>query len=163
MKEARKSRESVFDYHSSQPKMTFPVRVDSAVSKRSLPPVSVVALPKVAPVPILVDEIIREGDKLFDFDKDNKFSPDQKMFLIAYLKTGTVSHACRAVGLDPRTINLWRNQPHFVEMLQHCVEALADELEGIALKHAMSGNDKLLVAMLKALRPEKYADRKRVS
>jgi hypothetical protein len=121
------------------------------------------ALPSVEMKPGHGKEIVEDAANLFDFNGDPDLSPDQKIFLIAYMKTGTVTHACKKLRLDPRVVNNWRKGTHFQELMDGCLEAVADELERTALVAAMSGNDRMLTMMLKATRPDKYAERKQVT
>lgn len=99
--------------------------------------------------------------------------PGMRQFLLAYVKVGTITGACRALGFGVQKIDNWRkgfNTSHgkqstpteeglrfaeaFEEAKQRHVEALEMELD----RRAMKGSDNLLMFRLKGLKPETYRE-----
>lgn len=113
-----------------------------------------------APYP-LKDELrlVDEADKLFDF-KESGLTGAQQLFIVALMKYGTRTKACKATGIDPRKVTAWEKNEDFVAVYDAAMGAIADALEEEAIRRAMEGSDKLLEKLLKAFKPEKYADRK---
>ncbi len=89
----------------------------------------------------------------------------KERFLEAYARVGTVTHAARAVGATRQTINKWRRlDPEFNEAMAHAFEANTEALEATAFQRALGAggtkaSDILLIFLLKARRPDVYADR----
>jgi len=107
--------------------------------------------------------IVEGAGYVFNFMNDSAILPEQKIFLVHFLEMGTITHAAMRGNLDPRIVAEWKKNADFMLMLKHCEEVIADELERVALLGAVRGNDKLLIALLKAMKPDKYAERKQVT
>jgi hypothetical protein len=112
------------------------------------------------------------------------FAPtaQQARYLRAVEQTGTLTAGCKAARVSPHTIYRWREDAAFAEAETIAREAFADVLEEEAIRRAWHGvttvkpifhqgqpvgevvettySDTLLVLMLKAVRPEKYRERK---
>src|SRR5262245_48741976 len=81
-------------------------------------------------------------------------------FLAFLAETGNVSEAARAAGIGRRTAYHWKKTDEvFAEAWDDAEQALVDRLEQVARERAIDGSERMLVVLLKALRPEKYADR----
>lgn len=107
---------------------------------------------------------------------------DKQTFLDALAKCGIVSDALRAAGIKTRaTVNRWREEDEaFSDAYDEALETAADTLEAEARRRAVEGvvsikwvgkgdnrepveevrySDPLLIALLKANKPDKFADR----
>lgn len=104
--------------------------------------------------------LIDEPEKLFDFSHTS-LSPLQQMYIIAYVTKGTKTSACKVAGVSLTTVYKWlEKNKEFRDALQAAVDTIADVLEQEALKRALHGSDKMLIKMLQAYRPEKFADKR---
>lgn len=82
------------------------------------------------------------------------------VFLARLRATGTVRMACRAAGISRTTAYDWREADEdFARDWDEAIEDATDALEAAARARALSGSDKLLMFLLKAMRPDKYGDR----
>jgi hypothetical protein len=113
-------------------------------------------------------------------------SPKQKAFLGAFAETGSVTAAARAADIYRSTHYYWLENPEYAKAFDQAQEEATDRLEEEARRRAVQGvqrlkfggngaplkdprtgevyvehvySDSLLVALLRANRPEKYADR----
>lgn len=104
---------------------------------------------------------------------------DKQTFLDALAKCGIISDALGAAGIKSRiTINNWREKDEaFSAAYDEALETAADTLEAEARRRAVEGvvttkigkdgeaydevkySDPLLIALLKANKPDKFADR----
>lgn len=100
--------------------------------------------------------------------------PDQRRFLIAYEKLGSMAEACRVEHISPYTVVRWKqgklswskNEPapdpveaeKFQLALRMAAEHRIHLLEVECRKRAFRGSDLLLMFLLKAARPHVYRD-----
>ena len=101
------------------------------------------------PSKVVKGMLVEDAEEVFDFPAE--MGPDQRLYLIGLMRYGTQSHACRAIGVDPREVRRWREDSTFAELEGECTAVLADTLEREAFKQAMSGNDRMLTMMLKEM------------
>ena len=84
----------------------------------------------------------------------------KQAFLVAYAKSGTVTAACRSVGINPSTPYEWlkHNTDDFKANFEQAKQSFADSLETIAFERVQTRdtNDVLLITLLNAHKPEKY-------
>lgn len=79
--------------------------------------------------------------------------------LRALAKTGTLSSAARAARCTVTEISQWAEEdPGFAIRMVESQNILIDSLEEKATQMALSGNERLMVFMLKSLRREKFGD-----
>jgi len=79
-------------------------------------------------------------------------------FLTALRAGKSIATAARAAGIGRRTAYDWRDRdPAFAESWDEAWDVGTDYLEDLALKGAEQGSERLLLALLKARRPERYA------
>lgn len=85
-------------------------------------------------------------------------------FITALGRAGIVLAAAQAAGVDRTTAYRERERnPEFAAQWDEAIDESADRLEAEARRRATTvGSDRLLMAMLKAYRPERYGDRQRV-
>lgn len=101
----------------------------------------------------------------------------KRIFLAAYARSGNISVAAEAAGIDRSTHYRWLDDPVYAEVFEHAKEAAADYLEKVAWERATQGirkpvyqggklvgyttdtSDTLLIFLLKGLRPEKYVEK----
>lgn len=85
-------------------------------------------------------------------------------FLAALAQSGIVLAAANAAGIDRVTAYREREKnPPFAQGWDAAIDESADRLEAEARRRAtIVGSDRLLMAMLKAYRPDRYGDRQRV-
>jgi hypothetical protein len=75
----------------------------------------------------------------------------------------SITAACDEAGVKRRTYYQWyKDDPDFAAAADDALEQGTDGLEDEAVRRAKSGSDTLLIFLLKARRPDKYADRKQV-
>jgi hypothetical protein len=87
----------------------------------------------------------------------------QEIFLQVLARGSTIESAAQAAGIHRATAFRHRKtDKQFAEMWDHAVESGTDVLEEIALKRAAEHSDMLLLALLKARRPERFVDRQRL-
>lgn len=99
---------------------------------------------------------LEDAKALFDFDSE-KLNPVQQLYIIAYAAKGTKTGACELVGVRYHHVKQWLENEHFREALQSATEMVQDVLEGELFRRAMNGSDRLLLAAIKAHKPERYA------
>jgi len=89
---------------------------------------------------------------------------DWKPFFLDALASGsTVTWAARVAGVHRATANGARKtDKEFSEAWDDALEAGTDMLEQVAIKRATEHSDMLLLALLKARRPEKFMERQRL-
>ena len=104
----------------------------------------------------------------------------KERFLRAFAEIGTVTHACRSIGIDQSTPYQWQaKDPEFADRFATAKRAVAESLEREAIRRARDGvdepvfyqgeqvatvrkySDTLLIFLLKAW-DEKYADRQKL-
>jgi hypothetical protein len=88
-------------------------------------------------------------------------SPDEKKraFLDALARLGTVRAAVEAASVDRHAVYRWRDEdPAFRQGWVDAIEDVADSVEAPMLANARAGQFLPGIAMLKALRPEKFRD-----
>ena len=87
----------------------------------------------------------------------------QAAFCTALAAVGTVSRACREVGIGRVTAYAWRDEDEAFAAEWDKAKAMGfDALEDEAIRRAFEGSDTLLIFLLKAAKPEKYRERKDV-
>jgi|ERR1041385_4259116 hypothetical protein len=87
----------------------------------------------------------------------------QEIFLQVLARGSTIESAAQAAGIHRATAFRHRKtDKQFAELWDHAVESGTDVLEEIALKRAAEHSDMLLLALLKARRPERFMDRQRL-
>lgn len=108
--------------------------------------------------------------------------PKKRAVLKAYARVGTITQACAAAKVTPRTHRDWmKADADYAEAFGEAREAAADSLEREAIHRARDGwrepvyqggklvghilkkSDTLLIFMLKAVRPEKFRERQEIS
>lgn len=86
--------------------------------------------------------------------------------MLAKLRQGySIASACKAERIGRRTYYDWRNDdPAFATAADDAIEYGTDTLEDEAKRRAVGlhGSDTLLIFLLKARRPEKYAERRHI-
>jgi len=127
---------------------------------------------------------LKKLQRLVRRKKDSPFPhithPRKRAYLTALAETGMKGRAAALAGVSKRTPNTaqWKNDPEFQAALQLAVQMGYDALEAEAERRAVEGvrkpagwykgepggyvqeySDNLLMFLLKAGRPEKYADR----
>jgi len=100
--------------------------------------------------------MVDNPDKLFDFT-GSTLSPVQQVYIISYATRGTKTGACQLAGIGYSVVEKWLKDETFAEALQNAVEIVQDSLEEELIRRAMNGSDQLLLAALKAAKPDKYA------
>jgi len=99
----------------------------------------------------------------YEYEPGQLGTPQKRAALIAYVQTGTVSGAMRAVRMGRTSWYRWKSEdPQFAEAIADAEGAAADRLEEVAIKRAIAAKDPsdvLLIFLLKGMRPEKYRER----
>lgn len=90
-----------------------------------------------------------------------KNTPSKKEQFIEQLqRDGNVTRSCEAVNLARSTVYGWkRESEEFAAQWDQAVDAGVGALEDEAVRRALKGSDTLLIFLLKANKPEKYAER----
>ena len=84
----------------------------------------------------------------------------REIFLSVFRDTCNVSEAARAAGVARRTVYDWRDaDPAFAIAWDEAEDEAVDALEAAARKRAIESSDRLMEVLLKAHRPQKYAER----
>ena len=79
-------------------------------------------------------------------------------FLVALRFGKSIAAAAHSAGVGRRTVYDWRDRdPAFAAGWDEAWDVGTDHLEDLALKGAERGSERLLLALLKARRPERYA------
>ncbi len=82
---------------------------------------------------------------------------EMRIFLTHYMGSGTITGALRSSKISLARYKKWiSGSPKFAQAVADSTDALADRLEAEALKQALSGNTKVLLKSLEALRPAKW-------
>lgn len=131
-------------------------------------PTTTVVPAMIAPVPTLkvvsAMTLVKEAEELFEGEELDALDDAQRLFLVALAKHGTKRAACVASGVKMVTVNRWMRanggDNAFAALYVDTLELAGDALEEEAIKQAMGGSEKLMTTLLKAFKPDKYADRK---
>lgn len=99
--------------------------------------------------------LIEDPDKLFDFS-DTSLNPQQQLYIVSYAVRGTKMGACKLAGVTTGAVDKWLKDKEFSQALQNAVDMVQDSLEEELIRRAMNGSDQLLLAAVKAAKPEKY-------
>lgn len=84
----------------------------------------------------------------------------RRLFLIELKQSGIISVSARKVGLPPSLVYSWRERyPKFDERIEVILDEFVDAMESVAYQRAMEKSDTLLMAFLRAHRPEKYGNK----
>jgi hypothetical protein len=91
--------------------------------------------------------------------RNSRRTPEAEAKFLAALRLGkSIAAAARAAGIGRRTSYDWRDRdPAFASAWDEAWDVGTDHLEDLALKGAERGSERLLLALLKARRPERYA------
>ena len=91
---------------------------------------------------------------------NNSTNHKKEKFLQAHADGATVHEAARCVGVHPSTPYKWKGRdPEFAEAWVRAREKFVEDLEMEAYKRAIDGNDRLLIFLLKAYRPDTYGEK----
>ena len=83
----------------------------------------------------------------------------RRKFLQSLRECGCVSEAAQVSGIGRNAVYEWRrNDRWFAEEWEAALKEAADTLEDEARRRAMESSDRLLMFLLKGLRPEKYRE-----
>jgi hypothetical protein len=90
--------------------------------------------------------------------RNSRKTPEAEDKFVAALRLGkSIAAAARAAGIGRRTGYDWRDRdPAFAARWDEAFDEGTDHLEDLALKGAEQGSERLLLALLKARRPERY-------
>lgn len=108
-----------------------------------------------------------------------KTDDDKQAFLDALSKSGLIADACIVAGIERTSPHRWRKEdPQFAQAFDDALEFAGDSLEKEARRRAMEGvhrkrydkdgnliseeivySDTLMLALLKANKPDKFIDR----
>src|SRR5438093_6838251 len=90
--------------------------------------------------------------------RNSRKSPETEEKFLAALRAGkSIAAAARAAGIGRRTAYDWRDRDAaFAAAWDEAWEIGTDYLEDLALKGAEQGSERLLLALLKARRPDRY-------
>jgi hypothetical protein len=91
--------------------------------------------------------------------RNSRRTPEAEEQFLAALRAGkSIAGAAGAAGLGRRTVYDWRERdPAFLERWDEAWDEGTDRLEDLALRGAEEGSERLLLALLRARRPERYA------
>jgi len=87
----------------------------------------------------------------------------KEAFIKAFVKVKNVSKALSFAGVTKTEYGRWlREDADFEVAVRGVVDFVADLLEDTALEMALSGNERVLIKMLEAYRPEKFSPKRAV-
>jgi hypothetical protein len=87
-----------------------------------------------------------------------KTPASEARFLDALRKAKSIGAAAHAAGVDRRTVYRWREaDAAFGECWDEAWDVGTDHLEDIALRAAQRGSERVLIALLRSRRPERFA------
>lgn len=94
-------------------------------------------------------------------DRAAKATAERKArFLAAFREDGTVTHAAKIAAIDRATVYRWlEDDDAFAKDYADAKEEGIESLERVARERAKNKSDVLLIFLLKAARPDIYADR----
>lgn len=91
---------------------------------------------------------------------DRRQAAAKQRWLGAFVRLGTVTHACRASKVSSATHYRWlSDDEEYAQAARKAEEEAHDALERLARQRAFRGSDTLLIFLLKAARPHKFAER----
>jgi len=110
------------------------------------------------------EKIVRKAHDIAEvYMHGHEVSGNQQLFLRAYFKTKNLSKALAMSGVSKTTYNKWlSDSTHFSAVVGSVMDVIADALEETALALALEGNEKVLMKMLEAYRPEKFSPKKAI-
>lgn len=112
----------------------------------------------------LGNELVQNVREILNLDDDENLSTEQKLFLIAYATYGTISQACRVVGVDPRTHKKWMKDEHYAEVFHDAFDIVTDKIEETSLIASLiPENVKERMFHLSSRRPETYGRKDKVN
>jgi hypothetical protein len=91
--------------------------------------------------------------------RNSRRTPEAEAKFLAALTGGqSIAAAARAAGIGRRTAYDWRDRdPAFATTWDEAWDVGTDHLEDLALKAAEKGSERMLICLLRARRPERYA------
>jgi hypothetical protein len=97
-------------------------------------------------------------DRTLRSRRNGRRTPEaERKFLDALSDGKSIAAAARAAIVGRRTAYDWRDRdPAFAARWDEAFDEGTDKLEDLALKGAEQGSERLLLALLKARRPERY-------
>lgn len=95
---------------------------------------------------------------------DAKLSPQQLVFTEQYVKTKDLNKSLAIAKVSRSAFKKWlKSDTKFAEVFNHAVDSIADALEGVAINMALAGNEKMLIKLLEAYRPQKFSPKRDIS
>lgn len=90
--------------------------------------------------------------------RNGRRTPEAETTFLDALRAGkSIAAAARSAGVGRRTAYDWRDRdPHFSARWDEAFDEGTDRLEDLALSGAEQGSERLLLALLKARRPDRY-------
>ena len=90
-----------------------------------------------------------------------QYSDQRKaQFLDTFREICNMSQAAEVAGIDRTTVYNWRrDDPNFKKQFEQAREDGAEALEDVAYQRAQEQSDRLIMALLKAYKPDRFGDR----
>lgn len=94
---------------------------------------------------------------------ENEIKEIKKKFLIMYSRTGVMTYSAERAGTTSVQIRKWlARDEKFKKKFEAMEEKFVDSLEVVAVQRAVEKSDTLLLALLKANKPQKYRENVKV-
>lgn len=118
-------------------------------------------------VPLSGERAKAEIGKVFDefevITMGVPLSAKQENFLRAFVRCKNLTKARTIAGVSSAQYQGWmKSKTDFSRMVGEVTDMVADSLEDVALDMALSGNEKMLIKMLEAYRPEKFSPKRAI-
>lgn len=133
----------------------FVIKLDDDFEGESLPLTPVGAMVGVGSNFRETFELNNKAEGLFDFS-GSSLTPIQQMYIVAFATKGTKKGACEMAGVSYNVVKRWEDNQEFTAALGVAVETVQDTLEEELIARAMEGSDRLLLAAVKAAKPDRY-------
>lgn len=113
-----------------------------------------------------IERVVSREDAVLFFERPEHEGDEKRRAqvraLLAIAEIGTVSAGVRASGVTRKTFNKWLEEDEFKEAFDYAMADVVDDMEEIAILRAKAGSDALMMMLLKAYRPEKFTETRKL-
>ena len=127
---------------------------------RALAPLQAQVAPQAGMRVVSAFKLIKDVEGVFAGEEFEGLDDAQRLFLGALAQYGTKRAACVASGVNPLTVTRWLRERAFMQLHTETMGLVGDALEEEAIRQAMTGSERLMAVLLKAFKPDKYAERR---
>jgi hypothetical protein len=113
------------------------------------------------PLSVSLEALAMSVPDLTEFDAIKGFpglTDNQRRFLSAFAQAGNLTAAAELSGMTRQIHYVWLSSPEYRKAFETAKDIGVDIVQWEARRRAMDGSDRLLIFLLKAMKPEVYRD-----